>query len=48
MRAIGASNYEAVRLEEALAVSAANGLAAYSVLQPWFNLVERGRYEGAL
>ena len=48
VRAIGASNYEAPRLEEALAVSAANGLAAFSVLQPWFNPVERGKYEGAL
>lgn len=48
VRAIGASNYEAPRLKEALDISAANGWAAYSVLQPWFNLVERARYEGAL
>lgn len=48
VRAIGASNYEAPRLAEALDISAANGWAGFSVLQPWFNMVERGRYEGAL
>lgn len=48
VRALGASNYEAPRLQEALDISAANGLAAYTVLQPWFNMVERGKFEGAL
>ena len=48
VRALGASNYDAPRLAEALDVSAANGLAAYTVLQPWFNMVERARFEGPL
>jgi len=48
VRALGASNYDAPRLIEALDVSAANGFAAYSVLQPWFNMVERARFEGPL
>ena len=38
---IGASNIAADRLREALAVSAAHGFAAYSVLQPRLNLVDR-------
>lgn len=48
VRALGASNYDAPRLAEALDVSAANGLAAYTVLQPWFNMIERARFEGPL
>jgi aryl-alcohol dehydrogenase-like predicted oxidoreductase len=48
VRAIGASNYSAARLAEALDVSAREGLAAYSVLQPEYNLMTRGSYEGAL
>lgn len=48
VRAIGASNYEAPRLAEALDISAARRLTAYSVLQPRFNLMERGAFEGAL
>ena len=48
VRAIGASNYDAARLREALDISAAAGLASYSVLQPEYNLVERARFEGAL
>ena len=48
VRAIGASNYSAARLTEALDTSAANGLTAFSVLQPLYNLVERDAYEGAL
>jgi aryl-alcohol dehydrogenase (NADP+) len=38
---IGASNIGAARLREALAVSADNGLVAYSVVQPRLNLVDR-------
>lgn len=45
---LGASNYSAARLSEALAASDANGLARYAVLQPWFNLVERDKYDAAL
>ncbi|HST35407.1 MAG TPA: aldo/keto reductase [Allosphingosinicella sp.] len=48
VRAIGASNYSAARLGEALDISARAGLAAYSVLQPEYNLMTRGSYEGAL
>lgn len=48
VRAIGASNYAADRLAQALDVSADRGLAAYSVLQPHFNLLERSAFEGPL
>jgi aryl-alcohol dehydrogenase (NADP+) len=48
VRAIGASNYTAQRLADALAVSAGNGFANYAVLQPRYNLVARGEYEGTL
>jgi hypothetical protein len=48
VRALGASQIEAERLRQALSISAANGLASYSVLQTWYNLVDRSRYEGAL
>ncbi len=48
VNAIGASNYSAERLAEALAVSEAGGLARYTVLQPEYNLIRRDRYEGAL
>lgn len=48
VRAIGASNYTAPRFAQALAVSKANGLARFETLQPLYNLVERGEYEGAL
>lgn len=48
VRAIGASQIEADRLAQALAISAREGIAAYSVLQTWYNLVERPRFEGAL
>ena len=47
-RVIGASNYTAPRLAEALDVSARHGLASYAVLQTRHNLVVRGEYEGAL
>ncbi len=42
VRAIGASNYSAPRLQEALAVSAKHGLPRYETLQPLYNLMERG------
>lgn len=48
VRAIGASNYDASRLAEALDISAANGLPSYTVLQPHYNLLERADFEGAL
>jgi len=48
VRAIGASNYGAERLAEALAISEREGLARYEVLQPEYNLMARDRFEGAL
>jgi len=48
VRSIGASNYEAPRLAKALEVSRANGLASFTVLQPWFNLMDRDKFEGPL
>ena len=46
--AIGASNYSAPRLREAIETSARLGLPRYESLQPHYNLVERPGYEGAL
>ena len=48
VRAIGASNFTAARLSEALDVSRAHGLPRYEVLQPLYNLVERAAYEDDL
>jgi aryl-alcohol dehydrogenase-like predicted oxidoreductase len=48
VRAIGASNYTAQRLREALQVSAAHGFARYETLQPEYNLYHRDRFEGEL
>jgi aryl-alcohol dehydrogenase-like predicted oxidoreductase len=48
VRALGASNYSAERLAEALDLSAGEGLARYEVLQPEYHLMTRGKYEGAL
>ncbi|RWY54163.1 aldo/keto reductase [Mucilaginibacter gilvus] len=45
VRAIGASNYNAARLHEALQVSKDNGLARYESLQPEYNLYARADYE---
>ena len=48
VRALGASNYTAPRLEEAMETSKKNNLPAYVSLQPHYNLVERPLYEDAL
>lgn len=48
VRAIGASNYTAPRLAEALAAAKANGLPCFTALQPNYSLVNRSLYEGAL
>ncbi|CAI1016713.1 aldo/keto reductase [Serratia entomophila] len=48
VRAIGASNYQADRLEEALQISEQHGLARYETLQPEYNLYAREGYEAAL
>ena len=47
IRAIGASNFTAERLEQALRISAREGLPRYETLQPWYNLYDRGLFEGA-
>lgn len=47
-RAIGASNYDAPRLQQALDTSIQSGFARYTVLQPIYNLVERDKFEGPL
>lgn len=48
VRQIGASNITPERLEEALAASEREGLARYVAIQPHYNLVSRGTYEGPL
>ncbi len=48
VRAIGASNYSAPRLAEALATSARLGLPRFESLQPLYSLMERGEFEGEL
>lgn len=48
VRAIGASNFTASRLEEALQVSTANNFARYETLQPEYNLYDREGYEKEL
>lgn len=48
VRAIGASNYSAERLADALAVSRAHGLPAFQCLQPQYNLCERSGFEQTL
>ncbi|GJE09765.1 MULTISPECIES: aldo/keto reductase [Methylobacterium] len=47
VRVIGASNYGAARLTEALTLSASAGLPRYECLQPDYSLAERG-YEAEL
>ncbi|WZO99292.1 aldo/keto reductase [Isosphaeraceae bacterium EP7] len=48
VRAIGASNYSAERLAQALKVSKDNGLPRYETLQPEYNLIERAKFEAEL
>jgi aryl-alcohol dehydrogenase-like predicted oxidoreductase len=48
VRAIGASNYEAPRLAEALKTSAARKLPRYESLQPLYNLTDRASFEKEL
>jgi aryl-alcohol dehydrogenase-like predicted oxidoreductase len=48
VKAIGASNYSAARLAQALEVSGATGLPRYATLQPHYNLYERSGFEGEL
>jgi len=48
VRAIGASNYSAKRLAEALQVSETHGYPRYQSLQPLYNLYDRTDYEKEL
>jgi aryl-alcohol dehydrogenase-like predicted oxidoreductase len=48
IKAIGASNYSAARLTEALRVSSLHGWPRYETLQPHYNLLERPGYEAEL
>ena len=48
VRATGLSNFTAERVEAALAVCHHNGLSAPVAIQPWYNLLERDKFEGPL
>ncbi len=48
IRAIGASNYKADRLEQAFEVSLDRDLPRYECLQPHYNLIERALFEPEL
>ncbi|MDQ0009569.1 aryl-alcohol dehydrogenase-like predicted oxidoreductase [Luteibacter jiangsuensis] len=48
VRVIGASNYDATRLADALSTSASKGLARYESMQPEYNLMDRKGFEEAL
>jgi hypothetical protein len=48
VRHLGASNYTAPRLAEALQISRELGISEYQVVQPQYNLVVRDEFEGAL
>jgi aryl-alcohol dehydrogenase-like predicted oxidoreductase len=48
VRYLGASNYTAPRLEQALETSRKNGLSSYVSLQPHYNLLERQPFESDL
>ena len=48
VRATALSNFTAERIEQAMNVCQQNGIAAPVAIQPWYNLVERDKFEGAL
>jgi aryl-alcohol dehydrogenase-like predicted oxidoreductase len=48
VRFIGCSNLDAGQLTAALSVASQRGLPRYEVLQPEYNLYDRGRFEGPL
>lgn len=48
VRALGASNFHAMRLKSALDLAAKEGLPHFRVLQPEYNLVSRRKFEGEL
>ena len=45
VRAVGASNYSADRLTQALEASTRSGVPSYQCLQPLYNLYDRAEYE---
>jgi len=48
VRAIGASNFSAARLKQALDLAQSRGYPMYQSLQPHYNLIERAGYEAEL
>lgn len=48
VRVLGASNYNASRMRDALRIRQANAYPRYEVQQPLYNLIARDRYEGKL
>jgi aryl-alcohol dehydrogenase-like predicted oxidoreductase len=48
IRAIGLSNFTADRIDETMETARRCGLTAPCALQPWYNMVERERFEGEL
>jgi len=48
IRAVGLSNFSAERVDEAMEIAASEGLMKPSALQPWYNMVEREKFEGPL
>jgi aryl-alcohol dehydrogenase-like predicted oxidoreductase len=48
VRALGASNFTAARLEQALRLAEESGMQRYDVLQPEYHLMEREGFEAAL
>jgi aryl-alcohol dehydrogenase-like predicted oxidoreductase len=48
IRAIGLSNFTAPRIDDAFQVAERMGITKPVALQPWYNLVERERFEGEL
>jgi aryl-alcohol dehydrogenase-like predicted oxidoreductase len=48
IRAIGLSNFEPERFAEACIIARVDGFPAVSAFQPWYNMLERAKYEEAL
>lgn len=48
VRAIALSNFTAERVDEAMETARANGFTRPVALQPWYNLLERQKFEGEL
>jgi aryl-alcohol dehydrogenase-like predicted oxidoreductase len=48
IRAIGLSNFTADRVDAAVAAAQDNGFTKPAALQPWYNMLERQKFEGEL